>query len=202
MADRDERYYRACLEHYSISRRGLLRGLFSGASKAAKLQQQALNVRIAPRPPGSVEEDIFLVLCQSCSACVDACQQQVIEMNEGYPQLNLDFNHCSHCGGCANVCPSGAIVSISSLSQMRSENIDLHLQQARADIGLRPIFSKSCNHRFSGSCNSCAKACPEGAIHLISHQLPSVNDAACVGCGQCRSACFIGAIQLIFKVAL
>ncbi|EAS44002.1 ferredoxin-type protein NapF [Photobacterium profundum] len=183
MAERNEKYYRACLEHYSVSRRGLLRGLFSGANKAVQVPDEISVKRSVPRPPGAVDEGVFLQLCQSCNDCETACVQQVIEMVEGRPQLNLDYNHCTQCGECQKGCSTGALSSINN------------------DIGLRPSFSKGCNNRLSGECLICADACPQLAISVSSRQLPVINEELCSGCGQCRSACFIGAVQLEWPTA-
>jgi ferredoxin-type protein NapF len=183
MAERNEKYYRACLEHYSVSRRGLLRGLFSGANKAVQVPDDISVKRSVPRPPGAVEEGVFLQLCQSCNNCETACVQQVIEMVEGRPQLNLDYNHCTQCSECQKACLSGALSSTNN------------------DIGLRPLFSKGCNNRLSGECLICVDACPQQAISISPRQLPAIDEDLCSGCGQCRSACFIGAIQLEWQTA-
>lgn len=178
---RDERYYKACLEHYTVSRRGLFRGLIAGARKASKHNEVPLVIRTVPRPPGAVDEVLFLEFCESCDLCKQACPNGVIEKEKEFPQLNLEYNDCSQCGACQRVCPTPALSS------------------ACRDIGVRPYFSGGCANRMSGACHACAEQCPQQAISISYGQIPQVDDSLCDGCGQCRTACYQGAIQLRFK---
>lgn len=180
MSERDERYYKACMEHYTVSRRGLFRGLFSGANRVKKEALAPTVVRTVPRPPGAIDEALFLEVCQSCDMCEKACPQQVIERPEGFPQLNLEYNDCSQCGECQKACPTQALSS------------------AITDIGVRPEFSTRCANRLSGYCELCAEPCPHQAIEIRTNQMPVVNDALCDGCGQCRTSCYSGAITMAF----
>lgn len=57
---RDEKYYRSYLEHNTVSRRGLFRGLLSGANKSLKESSQNTVKPSVPRPPYAVDEGCFL----------------------------------------------------------------------------------------------------------------------------------------------
>lgn len=179
---RDENYYRSYLEHNTVSRRGLFRGLLSGANKSLKESSQNTVKPSVPRPPYAVDEGVFLELCQSCDKCSSVCTQHIIEMVDNRPQLNLDYNHCTYCGECKSVCGSGAL---SDQNRM---------------INLRPQFTSSCNNKLSGGCEVCADACPQKAIIIEPRKLPKVDTSLCDGCGLCRSACFIGAVQMAFVI--
>ncbi len=180
MAERDERYYRAYLEHHSVSRRGLFRGIFSGFKKASENEQIKHLHREHPRPPGAVEEVLFVKLCQSCDLCKETCPEHIIEISQSRPVINLDYNHCSQCAKCSEICPSGALASDNK------------------DIGLRPVFQKSCINCLSGNCRTCADACPKQAITIQQKKRPEVDNDRCDGCGRCRSACYTNAVEMKF----
>ncbi|GGK36044.1 ferredoxin-type protein NapF [Aliivibrio fischeri] len=179
---RDENYYRSYLEHKTVSRRGLFRGLLSGANKSLKESSQNTIKPIVARSPYAIEEGLFRELCQDCEQCATACPQHVIEMVDARPQLNLDYNHCTFCEECQLVCDSGA------------------LGKELGVINLQPEFISSCNNKLSGGCEVCADACPQKAIIIEPRKLPQVDASLCNGCGLCRSACFIGAVQMTFVV--
>ncbi|WP_019615729.1 4Fe-4S dicluster domain-containing protein [Psychromonas ossibalaenae] len=180
MAERDQRYYRAFLEHHSVSRRGLFRGIFSGVKKASENEQIKQLQREHPRPPGAVEEALFVQLCQSCDLCKNACPEQVIDILESRPVITLDYNHCSQCTKCSAACPSGALASESK------------------DIGLRPFFLKSCINCISGNCQTCVDSCPQQAITVSQKKRPELEKSKCDGCGRCRSACYVSSIEMKF----
>lgn len=179
---RDEKYYRSYLEHHSVTRRGLFRGIFSGASKSLQNSSNETALANVPRPPYAVKENIFIKLCQSCDNCQSNCPQQIIEMVDNYPQLNLDYNHCTYCGECQAACPSMA------------------LSEQKGMINLRPQLLSTCNNKLSGQCNICAQACPQQAITIEPRKLPLIDMSRCNGCGECRSVCFIGAVQMEFRL--
>lgn len=180
-SEKDERYYRAVLEHKSVSRRGLFRGLFSGVSATGKQAKKEDEARLVPRPPGSAEESIFSKLCtQGCNQCEQVCPQQVISMVDGLPELGLDYNSCSECGECARICPTLAISAHS------------------IGTGAMPRISSNCLRRMSPSCEECVEMCSHDALSLLDREV-ELNPDACSGCGQCREACPSMAIDMIMK---
>ena len=52
---------------------------------------------------------IDLDACVGCEACVSACPESVLEMNNDSKAVLKDANKCNSCGTCADSCPSEAI---------------------------------------------------------------------------------------------
>lgn len=180
-SEKDERYYRAVLEHKSVSRRGLFRGLFSGVNATTKQAKTQAQIRSVPRPPGSAEESIFARLCsEGCNQCEQVCPQQVISMVGGFPELSLDYNSCSECGECARACPTLAISAHS------------------IGTGAIASISSNCLRRMSPSCEECVEVCSHDALSLLSRGVEVISDS-CSGCGQCREACPAMTIDMVMK---
>src|SRR6185503_20601040 len=73
------------------------------------------------RPPGSVPEQEFLEMCIRCGECFKACPNNVLQplaFQQGLeglwtPAVAADFAGCeSSCNACTQVCPTGAIRSL------------------------------------------------------------------------------------------
>lgn len=197
----DETYYKAYLEHKTISRRGLFAGLVSGAKKSHAESEAPVLKRPYARPPYAQEEVIFVRLCQGfedkrntkasvsqstnhthetkCQSCIDACPEHIIEMQPHGPSLNLDYNHCTSCGECVTACPTNALDLL-----------------APKDNQLRPQFAKHCNNNTSSYCSTCTDACPQNALTHQDDGLPKLETHSCDGCGQCATSCYIQAISM------
>lgn len=167
---KNEAYYQAYLTHHHISRRGLFRGVL-GTTKQPNEEQ----IRAVRRPPFAAREDLFLVVCNGCGACVSACANSLLRITHNKAELDIDYMACDLCGNCAAVCPTHA----------------LH-PYFQADTGLRPQFSADCIAWHGQSCTACQDSCPQVAI------LPdlTVRETLCNGCGECKIACFVSAIRL------
>lgn len=70
------------------------------------------------RPPGAVEEDLFLSLCIKCGQCLQVCPYHSIELADfgkgygmGTPYIEARQRGCYLCGAlpCVLACPTGAL---------------------------------------------------------------------------------------------
>lgn len=76
------------------SRRGILTGRWRKASNGI-------------RPPWSGDESHFLTHCTRCDACINACENNILQRGAGsYPSVNFKNNECSFCYACAQACPN------------------------------------------------------------------------------------------------
>ncbi|MFC0322168.1 ferredoxin-type protein NapF [Gallibacterium melopsittaci] len=173
--DKDERYYSAYLAHNQISRRSLLRSLFT-----VPQSQYIEEKRRANRPPFAAKESLFLSVCTGCGECVKVCPYGLIEIQKNYPVLDLQYSACDFCKACAEVCPTHA----------------LH-PAFKADTELRPQFLSSCIRQQKQVCTTCEQRCPTQAIHFVQETESLMVDAErCNGCGECKVSCFMQAIRL------
>lgn len=170
-SSKDERYYAAYMAHNTVSRRGLLRGVFGGATQ----NLAATESRAAARPPFAAPESLFVAACNGCAACVTACEFGLIQLVQQKASLDLSYASCNLCGNCAAACQRNA----------------LHLA-FKADTELRPQFQSSCLQYQQQTCSDCQRACPQQAISANLE----INMQRCNGCGACQSACFMSAIHL------
>ncbi len=76
------------------SRRGILTGRWRKASNGI-------------RPPWSGDESHFLTHCTRCDACINACENNILQRGAGgYPSVNFKNNECSFCYACAQLAPN------------------------------------------------------------------------------------------------
>ncbi|MDR9827269.1 4Fe-4S binding protein [Vibrio sp. FNV 38] len=176
MTSQDGKYIKATLEHNQISRRGLFRGLVSGAKNTTEQAIKEPFLRAHPRPPSCVDEVMLDKLCNSCGDCVDACEQRVIKLIDGKPQLSLDCNYCTDCQDCQTACKTGA------------------LSNSTRSTGVIPTFGDRCQRLLFGQCEVCKSSCPKKAIET-KNKRPNVSKAQCNGCGECRTYCPMNAIS-------
>ncbi|SPW52975.1 ferredoxin-type protein [Escherichia coli] len=81
------------------SRRGILTGRWRKASNGI-------------RPPWSGDESHFLTHCTRCDACINACENNILQRGAGgYPSVNFKNNECSFCYACAQACPESLFFS-------------------------------------------------------------------------------------------
>lgn len=58
------------------------------------------------RPPWSGDESHFLTHCTRCDACINACENNILQRGAGgYPSVNFKNNECNFCYDCAQACP-------------------------------------------------------------------------------------------------
>lgn len=172
MQGRDEQYYSAYLNHKNISRRGLLRTLLHSVNK----KQNGHSTRLAHRPPFAAEEHLFLTACNGCGDCIQACPDNLIQIQQQKAVLVLDYMSCNLCGKCAESCTTNALNPV-----------------FKKDTELRPDFSNECLVKKKQPCTTCQDKCPQQAIT----KNLEVNNELCNGCGECKLSCFLSAIKLV-----
>lgn len=211
MAEKDERYYKAYMEHKTISRRGLFRAFTSGTKKASadissatsssrslpksgeavpadqdlvtELVDASQVVRVVARPPGAIEEVLFQKICTGCTECESSCPEKIIHIESGLAQLDIDYGYCSMCGECQKVCPTGALHAKKPWDKQN-------------DTELRPNFNTNCQNRLFGECELCAEQCPHQAIAIAALSLPKLDQVKCDGCSRCKQACPFSVITM------
>lgn len=139
------------------------------------------------RPPGAIEESLFLQRCSRCHHCIEACPEgaifkagpqhgPAIEMS---PIMEVTQRACIMCDGvpCAAACPSGALEPVARPLDIR--------------IGTAVVLANLCLNTRGEACDACLHVCPVGAdaIRMGEGQLPTIDAEACTGCGQCVAHC-------------
>ena len=130
------------------------------------------------RPPGAVEERLFLERCTKCHDCVKACPPHAIvaHPNDGTPVLYADQSPCLLCEDfpCVTACGADALVPVEDRS--------------RVHMGLATVSHRLCT--AGQGCHACVSKCPTDALAMDFESLRlSVVSEACVGCGMCEMIC-------------
>jgi len=130
------------------------------------------------RPPGAVEEALFLERCTQCADCIAACPPGAIVAHEqdATPVLFADRDPCLLCDDfpCITACPSGALLPVSWIDDVR--------------MGVAVVSHRLCT--AGQGCHACVSKCPTHALTMDfeSMQLAVVPES-CVGCGMCEMIC-------------
>ena len=147
------------------------------------------------RPPGALQEALFLGTCYRSGNCMDACPADAIvplthpDPNlSGTPTIVPSTRACVVCDSlaCMEACPSGALRAV-----VRAE-IRIGLAVVLHDRCLRTRPESAAGVRASDrDCVACIDACPIGraAIGLMEDGTVGIGAAACVGCGLCEEVC-------------
>lgn len=142
-------------------------------------------------PPGSLSLRHFTSRCTACHLCVSACPTGVLQPSlteygfEGILQPHMDYssNYCNfECIRCAEVCPTGAILSLTTESKKT-----IQLGQVQLILENCVVYAENT------ACGSCSEHCPTQAVTMVPYRdgltLPEIKPAICVGCGACEYAC-------------
>jgi len=133
------------------------------------------------RPPGAVEEGLFLDRCTRCNDCATACPHHAIapagqrmRHAAGTPVINAAEAPCRLCEDwpCIEACPTKALVK------------DIPVRMGTASI--KRVDCLAYQHQI---CTVCYEHCPvEGAIR-IEEGKPVIDADTCTGCGICVHVC-------------
>lgn len=136
--------------------------------KPAHLSEEAVTVHI-PR--------IDAKRCTGCRTCVDFCAFHALAFVGGHPILFEEV--CHSCGGCALVCPAGAIretdKAVGAVSAGRSERVDV--RTGRLNIGEAsgiPVIKRLLGKLTSGGERPVFIDCPPGSACAV---MESIRDA-------------------------
>lgn len=135
------------------------------------------------RPPGAGGEAEFLLTCQRCGKCGEACPVGAIKYLKadagaavGTPYIAVLEQPCEMCLDCTTACPSGALKPLTEMTQVK--------------IGTARLNTETCWAYRGQFCDICYHKCPlpDRAIKLENGR-PVIVDDACTGCGICAYVC-------------
>jgi len=143
------------------------------------------------RPPGAIEEKVFIDTCLKCGSCVKACEQESIRFAGieagflvGFPVIVPNERACFVCDdlSCMKASPTGALL-------LTPEN--------EIRMGTAIISKEKCITYEGKECSICVSSCPfpEQAIFINAEKHPQVTDS-CIGCGLCEYWCDYNAIKI------
>jgi len=166
------------------------------------------------RPPGALDETLFLASCVRCGECMKVCINNALQplffekSLEGMftPKLVPRLGYCEfNCTLCTQVCPTGALSR-------------LNVEQKHAFVIGKAYFdtNKCLVYAQKKSCIVCEEHCPthDKAIgfneiktrdiqgNLLVLKQPYVKEELCIGCGICEHICPVqgsSAIRVVGK---
>ena len=168
-------------------RRDFLKDSVLSVAKAAKefsTHSDAISEKPAPalrtdwlRPPGAVEEPLFLERCTKCNDCVKACPHGsiVFHQQDGTPVLFPDQVPCYLCDDlpCIAACATDAL---------------LPAVPEEIRMGMAVVNHRLCT--AGQGCHACVSKCPTDALSMdFDAQRLVVTAERCVGCGMCEHIC-------------
>ncbi len=140
-------------------------------------------VKAAPRtdwlrPPGAVEEALFIERCTRCADCIKACPYGSIKFDaqDGSPVIFPDEIPCQLCIDfpCIAACETDALLPVSGREQV--------------NMGRASVSHRDCT--AGQGCHACVSRCPTNAL-VMDFELfrLDVSEMRCVGCGICEQTC-------------
>ena len=142
------------------------------------------------RPPGAVEEELFIDRCTKCGDCLPACPYGSIKKDpaNGYPILFANESPCFLCDDlpCIAACETEALLPVATRADVR--------------MGLAVVNRRHCT--ADQGCQFCIAKCPVEALAVadFTDPYPVVDQGKCVGCGICEQVCSTINDKLAIKV--
>ena len=130
------------------------------------------------RPPGAVQEELFVERCTKCGDCIDACPYDAIKrlVVQETPGIYPGEAPCYLCQDfpCIEACETDALIPLGSLYDVQ--------------MGVAKVARNVCT--AGDGCNACIPKCPTEAIAMdFGAFLATVDEKRCVGCGVCQYIC-------------
>jgi len=118
--------------------------------------------------------------CLECESidCVKACEEEIIQIQEGVPVLNFTSSGCTFCDECAKACKKGVLKV-----------------EFKTTLPPPKIAVLSCLAWNKTICNLCKEVCLDRAIEFVGLFNPQIDDKLCSGCGFCVGVCPTQAIR-------
>ena len=173
----------------SYGRRDFLKDSVRSVAKAAREFSRAVDVSPPQkqatvrtdwlRPPGAIEEALFLERCTQCGDCVTTCPPGAIVAPEGgdaTPVIFADRAPCLLCEDfpCIAACQTGALLPVEGLYDVR--------------MGVAVVSHRLCT--AGQGCHACVSKCPTQALAMDFESMQlAVAEESCVGCGMCEMIC-------------
>jgi ferredoxin-type protein NapG len=170
--------------------------------------EEGRSAPLVLRPPGALQEQMFLSKCIKCGMCVEACPYNTLSLATpgsgrpvGTPYFIPRTTPCYMCKDipCVTACPSGALdKSLVSEQDETGESVfNINLSQ----MGLAVIDRETCIAYSGIQCDACYRACPrsDSAVTIDYTRIartgkhvmlaPVIHSEPCTGCGKCEKAC-------------
>jgi ferredoxin-type protein NapG len=142
------------------------------------------------RPPGAVEEALFLDRCTRCGDCLPACPYGSVKKDPatGYPVIFANESPCFLCDDfpCIAACETEALLPVG--------------ERRDVQMGLAIITQANCT--ADQGCQFCIAKCPTEALSVVGFEdpYPLVDQEKCVGCGVCEQVCSTVNDKIAIKV--
>ena len=172
----------------SYNRRTFFKDSILSVAKAAQEFTKHVDAKPEPaapaprtdwlRPPGAVEEALFLERCTKCGDCLKACEPGalVCHPQDGTPIIFADQSPCLLCDDlpCITACATDALLPVDRIHDVR--------------MGMATVSQRLCT--AGQGCHACVSKCPTDALAMDFGELRlRIAPEACVGCGICESVC-------------